>query len=74
MKAKTAKAADFVGSAAFCVEDVWLSDVFGPVFEVGLEVGHEFAGVGSVDGAVVEAEGEALDASDGDGVLAVFVS
>jgi len=52
---------------------LFLADVFGPVFEVGLEVGHELAGVGAIDGAVVEAEGEALDAADGDAVLAVFV-
>ncbi len=32
-----------------------LADVFVPVFEVRLEVGHEFAGVGAVDDAVVEA-------------------
>src|SRR5580704_2378842 len=50
-----------------------LADVFGPVFEIGLEVGHEFAGVGSVYEAVVEAEGEALDGADGDGVVAVLV-
>jgi len=58
---------------SYCFLTVCLADVFVPVFEVGLEVGHEFAGVGAVDGAVVEAEGEALNAADGDAVLAVFV-
>jgi 5-(carboxyamino)imidazole ribonucleotide synthase len=43
------------------------------VFEIVLEVGHELAGIGAVDDAVVEAEGEALDAADGDGVLAVLI-
>src|ERR1700734_271521 len=50
-----------------------LADVFGPVLEVGLEVRHELAGVGAVHDAVVEAEGEALDGADGDGVVAVLV-
>jgi len=31
---------------------------------VGFEVGHEFAGVGAVDDAVVEAEGEVLHGAD----------
>ena len=50
-----------------------LPDVLGPVFEIGLEVGHELARVGTVDGAVVKAQREALDAADGDAVLAVLV-
>src|SRR5258708_37287702 len=50
-----------------------LSDIFGPVFEIGLEVGHEFARVSSVDNAVIEAESEALDGTDRDGVVAVLV-
>ena len=56
-----------------CVLIQGLADVFGPVFEVLVEVGHELAGVGSVDDAVIEAEGEALDPADGDGVVAVLV-
>src|ERR1700677_2897800 len=50
-----------------------LPDVFGPVFEVGLEVGHELASVRAVDDAVVEAKGEALDGANRDGVVAVLV-
>src|ERR1700722_5561567 len=50
-----------------------LPDIFGPIFEIVLEVSHEFAGVGTVNGAVVKAEREALDAPNCDGVLAVFV-
>lgn len=50
-----------------------LADIFGPVFEVGLEVGHELARVGTIDDAVVEAERETLDGADGDGVVAVLV-
>ena len=56
-----------------CVLIQGLADVFGPVFEVLFEVGHELAGVGSVDDAVIEAEGEALDPADGDGVVAILV-
>jgi len=50
-----------------------LSDIFGPVFEVGLEVGHKFAGVGSVDDAVIETKSESLDRADRDGIVAVLV-
>src|SRR5260370_40826757 len=50
-----------------------LSDIFGPVFEVGLEVGHKFASVGSVDNTVIEAESEAMSGTDRDGVVAVLV-
>src|SRR5215472_15419067 len=50
-----------------------LSDVFVPVLEVGLEVGHEFPGVGSVDYTVIEAEGETLNGADCNGVVAVLV-
>ena len=50
-----------------------LADVFGPVLEIRLEVGHEFAGVGAVDDAVIEAQREALDGADRDGVVAVLV-
>jgi hypothetical protein len=50
-----------------------LSDIFGPVFQVGLEIGHKFAGVGSVHDAVIEAKSEALDGTDRDGVVAVLV-
>jgi hypothetical protein len=32
-----------------------LADIFGPVFEVGLEVAHKLACVGAVDDAVIEA-------------------
>ena len=50
-----------------------LPDVFRPVFEVSLEVRHELTAVGTVDDAVIKAEGEVLDGADGDGVLAVLV-
>jgi len=50
-----------------------LPDVFGPVLEVGLEVGHEFAGVCAIDDAVIEAESEALDGTDRDGVVTVLI-
>ena len=51
-----------------------LADVFGPILEIVLEVGHELAGVRTVDDAVIEAEGEALDRADRDGVVAILVS
>ena len=50
-----------------------LADVFVPVFQIGLEVGHELARVGAVDDAVIEAKSEALDRADADEVVAVFV-
>ena len=50
-----------------------LPDVFRPVLEIGLEVRHELASVGAINDAVIEAEREALDRTDGDGVVAVFV-
>ena len=55
------------------MKSLYLPDVFGPVLEIGLEVGHELAGVGAIDDAVIEAQREALDRADGDGVLAVLV-
>src|SRR6185437_7821506 len=60
----------------YLAQKVWgrgLADLFVPVFEVGLEVGHELAGVGAVHDAVIEAEGEVLDGADGDRVGAVLV-
>ena len=45
----------------------------GPVLKIGLEVRHEFARIGAIDDAVVEAKGEALDGPNGDGVLTILV-
>src|SRR5947209_2944486 len=50
-----------------------LSDVFVPVLEIGLEVGQEFAGVGSIDDAVIETKREALARADADEVVAILV-
>src|ERR1700752_3571137 len=50
-----------------------LADVFVPVFQVFLYFGHELAGVGSVDDAVIEAQGQTDDAVNGDGIGPVFI-
>ena len=50
-----------------------LPDVFGPILEIGFEVGHELAGVCAVDDAVIESECEALDGTDRDGVVTVLI-
>ena len=47
----------------FCL--LLLPDIFVPILQIRLEIAHEFTGVGSVDDAVVEAESEALDRTDG---------
>ena len=44
-----------------------------PGFELAFEFAHEFAGVGAVDDAMVEAEAVVLHGADGDGVVAFGV-
>ena len=52
---------------------VSLADVFAPVFQVFLQLGHELACIGTVDDAMIETQGETDDAADGDRVRAVFI-
>ncbi len=60
--------------ALVCLRGVCsLADVLVPVFQVFLQLGHELAGVGSVDDAVIEAQGETDDAADRDRIGAVLI-
>ncbi len=51
----------------------YLADVFGPVLQGVFYLGHELACVSAVDDAVIEAERQANDATDGDRIGAVFI-
>ena len=42
------------------------ADVLVPVLEVLLHLGHELAGVGAVDDAVIEAQRQVNEVADGD--------
>ena len=53
---------------------ILLADILAPVLQILLHFRHELAGVGAVDDAVIEAQGQADDAADGDRVGAVFSS
>ncbi len=50
-----------------------LADLLVPAFQRLFEFEHEFAGVGAVDEAVIEAEAEVLHGANGDGVVAFGV-
>src|ERR1022692_2366598 len=50
-----------------------LADFFTPVFKSLLYDDHELVGHGAIDNAMVVAEREVNDGTDGDGICAVFV-
>src|ERR1035441_1333939 len=53
--------------------DRGLADFFSPVFKSLLDDDHELVGEGAVDNAMVVAQREVNDGTDGDGIRAVFV-
>src|ERR1035438_7222656 len=50
-----------------------LTYLFAPVFEGLFHYGHELVGDGAVDDAVVVAQSEVNDGTDGDGIVSVLV-
>ena len=49
------------------------ADIFRPVFQISLEVRHEFTRVGAVHDPVIEAEREPLNGANCNRVIAVLV-
>ena len=71
------RAEEGVGYSSFTVpyKDICktLPDIFAPVLQVTLEVGHKFSSIRPIHNAMIKAQREALNGADGDGVSSIRV-
>jgi hypothetical protein len=50
-----------------------LADFFGPGFQIFFHLGHELVGYSAIDQAMIVAEREMNDGTDGNGIVAIFI-